>query len=322
MLLVLALFLLVPAIAGLRVVFPVEQTILLVGPGIAVCALVSWVRGGRAWLAIVWLALSGWMLLRPLSAATPFDFLARGWAILLVTIFGVICATGGHRLFLSRALYAVAATFVFASAVVVVTDVSPMRVRRTLADELDRRIAPTQAQWRATQQTEQWQKFREEAPGTAAFFDEMYATYSRIPERTAVVFPALLALESMAALALAWSLFHRISRVRIGPPLGRLRDFRFGDQFVWGLLAGAVILLIPSLESLRGLGLNLLVFFGALYILRGLGVLAWFLGARRLAVAALTVLTLVFWPATAILSLSLGLGDTWIDWRGRPRQAT
>jgi hypothetical protein len=321
-LLALAAFLLVPGFAWLRVVFPVEQTILLVGPAIAVCALASWVQGGRAWLALTWLALSGWMLLRPLGDAAPFEFLARGWAILLVAMFGVVCVVGGRQLFLSRALASIGATFVFASAVLVVTDVSPMRVQRTLSDELDRRAAPWTTQWQATTQSAEWQDLVARNPAWADFTEQMLEWWSAIPDFTVRLFPALLALESLAALALAWTLFHRISRVRLGPPLVRLRDFKFGDQLIWGLLAGTVFAVIPALAALRGLGFNLMLFFGALYVLRGLGVLLWFIGARRLAVVALALMTLVFWPATAILSLTLGLGDTWIDWRGRARQVT
>ena len=73
----LGLFLLVPAFAALRILFPVEQTILLVGPAIGVCALVAWVQGGRVWLALTWLVLSAWMLLRPLDSGSAFEFMAR-----------------------------------------------------------------------------------------------------------------------------------------------------------------------------------------------------------------------------------------------------
>lgn len=316
----LGLFLLVPAFAALRVLFPIEQTILLVGPAIAVCALVAWIQGGRIWLALTWLVLSAWMLLRPLNAASPFDFMARGWAIVLVCMFGIACMLGGRKLFLSRALSAVAATFVFAGSVVLVSDVSPGRVQRTLADELDRRAAPLNAQLQATTSAADWQKFVEENPRFAAMVEQMFDTWNRMPAMTVSYFPALLALESLAALALAWGLFHRISRARLGPPLSRLRDFKFGDQLVWGLLAGIVLVVIPALDALRGLGVNLIIFFGALYILRGLGVLAWFIADRRLALAILLLLALLFTPAVGILALGLGLGDTWVDWRGRARQ--
>jgi hypothetical protein len=195
-------------------------------------------------------------------------------------------------------------------------------VERTLSDELDRRIAPWQAQWLATSQTREWQEFVSENPRLATLVEKGLASWSGLPDVTVVIYPALLALESIAALALAWGLFHRISRTRLGPPLGRLRDFRFGDQLVWGLLAGIVLVIVPSLEAFRGLGYNLIAFFGALYVLRGLGVLAWFIHARRLAVVILILLAFVFPPFIGILALSLGLGDTWLDWRGRARQLT
>ena len=277
-------------------------------------------QGGRLWLALTWLVLSAWMLLRPLEGTSAFEFMARGWAIVLVSMFGIACMLGGRRLFLSRALSAVAATFVFAGAVVLVSNVSSGRVQRTLADELDRRAAPLNAQVQATTAAPEWQTFATNNPRFAAMVEQMLNSWNQMPDVTVSFFPALLALESLAALALAWGLFHRISRTRLGPPLARLRDFRFGDQLVWGLLVGIVLVVIPSLDALRGLGLNLILFFGALYVLRGLGVLAWFIAERRLALAILILLGLLFTPAVGILALGLGLGDTWVDWRGRARQ--
>jgi large subunit ribosomal protein L9 len=262
------------------------------------------------------------MLLRPLGEGTAFEFMARGWAIVLVSMFGIACLLGGRRLFLSRALSAVAATFVFAGAVVLVSKVEPGRVHQTLTSELDRRAAPLNAQLQATTTAPEWQSFVESNPRFAAMVEQMLQTWNDMPDVTVSFFPALLALESLAALALAWGLFHRISRTRVGPPLSRLRDFRFGDQLVWGLLVGIVLVVIPTLGALRGLGVNLIAFFGALYVLRGLGVLAWFIAERRLALAILILLAVVFTPAVGVLALGLGLGDTWIDWRGRARQQT
>jgi uncharacterized protein YybS (DUF2232 family) len=70
---------------------------------------------------------------------------------------------------------------------------------------------------------------------------------------------------------------------------------------------------------------NLLVFFGALYAVRGLAVLAWYLEASRAGapvIAALVVVAMVL-SAPAVLGLGLlGLGDTWMDWRHRPGGAT
>ena len=135
-------------------------------------------------------------------------------------------------------------------------------------------------------------------------------------------FPALLALESLAALALAWSLYHRMSRTRIGPPLAPLKQFRFNDQMVWGFIAGLVIAAMPTLAGLRGLGANLLVFFGALYALRGVGVLSWLFKPGWLTTVAVAVTIPLLFPLYAAGALAFGVGDTWIDWRRRPARPT
>jgi hypothetical protein len=149
----------------------------------------------------------------------------------------------------------------------------------------------------------------------------------------ATVFPALLGLESLLVLALAWALFHRLSRVRIGAPLAPLREFRFNDQFVWGLIVGLVIFLLPSLAGMRGLGSNLVLFFGALYAIRGFGVLSWFLAPGALVAALVVGFAMLWWPVLspvavlgfmllALAAFGLGLGDTWADWRSRARPTT
>ena len=46
-------------ITPLRVVTPIEQSIILLIPALAACALVAWWNGGRAGLALVWVVLAG-----------------------------------------------------------------------------------------------------------------------------------------------------------------------------------------------------------------------------------------------------------------------
>jgi hypothetical protein len=318
----LALFLLVPAIPPLRILAPLEQTIVLVAPLIAVSALIAWWAGGRFWLAALWTATSVWMLWQPLRGGGSYDALGRGWAILLAAVFGVVNLVGLRRPFLSRALSTLALTFAFAAAVILVSNASPSRVHRTLSNELDRRVTAATEKLAQDTQTPEWQRFAADHPSLARLVDESNQRLQDLPRWGVRFFPALLGLESLAALALAWGLFHRISRARIGPPLRPLRRFHLSDQLIWGFLAGVAIIAIPSLESLRGFGLNLVLFFGALYALRGLGVLTWFIAPRRLAMALFVVLAVVFWPIAVIVSVGLGLGDTWIDWRGRVRQMT
>ena len=79
-----------PGAAGLaaavaRLAVPVEQTLLLVIPALAACAVVAWWHGGSAWLAVVWLAFAGWTIAQPFApgaasaAGGGYPSLARGW---------------------------------------------------------------------------------------------------------------------------------------------------------------------------------------------------------------------------------------------------
>ncbi|MGQ0538120.1 MAG: hypothetical protein ACT4R6_04170, partial [Gemmatimonadaceae bacterium] len=80
-------------------------------------------------------------------------------------------------------------------------------------------------------------------------------------------------------------------------------------------------LVLPSFSGLRDVGLNLLFFFGALYALRGFGVLAWYFASHRVGFAFVLIVAVLALPLTSLFSLGVGLGDTWLDWRGRPRPA-
>jgi hypothetical protein len=170
-------------------------------------------------------------------------------------------------------------------------------------------------------------------PQVASLPDELGSRLTMMAETGSKLYPSLLLLESLIARALAWGMYHRISRTRLGAPLGFLKDFRFNDQFVWGLIAGITIVLIPALEFLDGTGRNLLVFFGALYAIRGFGVLSWFMAPGVLAAVLLVGFAMLWWPvlnAVAVLgfmllalaAFGLGLGDTWADWRSRARPTT
>jgi hypothetical protein len=110
----------------------------------------------------------------------------------------------------------------------------------------------------------------------------------------------------------------------LGEPLAALRNFRFNDQLVWGVIAGAVFVLLPQDGPWRTLGFNLLVFFGALYAVRGLGVVVWSLEAIRAGAAAYVLLAvtaaLVSAAAGGALAM-IGLADIWLDFRRRVRQA-
>jgi hypothetical protein len=106
----------------------------------------------------------------------------------------------------------------------------------------------------------------------------------------------------------------------LGPPLADLRDLRFHEALVWGVVAGLVLLVLPLHPAARALSVNLMLFFGALFVLRGLGVLLWFLSPGRAMMVMMVIFTVWFWPVVVTVSAGLGLGDTWFDWRRASRQ--
>jgi hypothetical protein len=200
-------------------------------------------------------------------------------------------------------------------------------VRQAVQSEYARRNVETLTSFRAGLQ--QYPELAKSMPQMPLSPDSLEQRLGVMAETGTELFPSLLLLESLIALALAWATFHRLSRTRLGAPLGRLRDFRFNDQLVWGLIVGLAVVFVPALDFLGGAGRNLLVFFGALYAVRGLGVLSWFFAPGALAVTVVAGLAMLFWPAVAVLgfmllalaAFGLGLGDTWADWRRRMKTA-
>jgi hypothetical protein len=330
LLLAFAAFLLVPT--QLRALLPVDSAVLLFVPALAACALVGWWAGGRVLLVVIWVALSVWITAFPIGPTTAFDNLVRGWSLLLAGAFGLVCLLGDRRPLLARALLAVGITFVLAAVMSLIGPVTLSQASSTVAAEFARRNGETMAALNTLIQThaQQWSDLTTKLPLLADLPSKTEEELAMLSKAGRAIFPALLALESLAALALAWATYHRLSRTRLGAPLRPLRDFRFNDQLVWGLIVGLTIILVPTLTTLRGTGKNLLVFFGALYAMRGFGVLTWFMAPGSLGITIAVGLLLLFTPvlnafaAVAFLmlgvaALALGLGDTWADWRRRAR---
>jgi hypothetical protein len=165
--------------------------------------------------------------------------------------------------------------------------------------------------------TPEWKQLAEKMPGLDSWNDDSESVMREMPDRVATLLPALLAVESLAALALAWGLYQRLTPVKIGPQLSPLTEFRFNDQLIWGAAVGATLCL-PAFADGRTVGLNLLIFFGTLYLIRGLGVLAWIARGRYAVIIILSLIPQVC-IMLGVLALGLGLGDTWLDIRRRAR---
>ncbi len=133
----------------------------------------------------------------------------------------------------------------------------------------------------------------------------------------ATLYPSLLAIASLAALAVAWWAYRRIA-MRDLDPLSPLRDFRFADGLVWLLIAGLVLTVLPLNQLAERAGSNLLAFMAALYALRGIAVLL-VLGVAPgpMGVALAVLMTIVLTPLVVAATFVVGLTDTWLDIRTR-----
>jgi hypothetical protein len=293
---------------------PVKAWHLLLTAIIAACAVIGWIRGAPATTAVLWVAAALWLLLRPGPGGDAYFWLERGWILLVAGVFGLAAVVGGDRPFFGRALLTVLASFVIALAVLGARAGSFERLQAIVSGEFVSRNPAT---------LEAFDTAADEILGAsgnsaavAQNLEQMEEQLRLAPQISTLLAPALLALQTLAALALGWAIFHRLSRVRIGRPLAPLRSFRFNDQLVWGLAVGLTILLLPAFAEAQAVGLNLVVFFAMLYFVRGLGVLA---GVSRGGVFVILVLLFSLFPP--MLS-ALGLSDTWLDWRSRAKAAT
>jgi len=319
-----AALLMVPMVPMLRIMLPVDQTVVLVAPALGACALVGWWAGGRLPLAIVWTGLAGWVLWQFTAGAGTIGLLTCGWAVVLATVFGATTLLQGEgeravRPFFARALAAIGIALALVTILAFAVPDGLHSVLDAIRVEASHRAESALNLWRQTTGTKEWTDLAAQHPEASTMAKQVEAQLQATPGYALLLFPAMLALESLAALALAWAVYHRLGRARLGPPLAALREFRFNDQLVWGLVLGMALVLIPWFAPLSAAGANLLVFFGTIYALRGVGVGLWFLAPGRWVMALLIGFSLFFWYVLGVMALGLGLGDTWLDWRTRAR---
>lgn len=308
--------LLAPLLPFFEALIPIQQTLLLLVPVVAACSIVGWKLGGRLALAVIWITFASWMLLQPAGeAGTQYDQMARGWAVLLAGCFGLANLWGTTTPFFTRALAAVGLAIGLGFLIALTSPSGIARFQRAAGEEFTRRTSATMERVQAGLDDPESRAVLDKVPGMAAVDEQAIEVMRDIPDKAAILLPALLALESLAVLAFAWGLYGRLSPVPIGPPLSQLTEFRFNDQLVWGLAVGATLCLLPAFEEGKNAGYNLLLFFGMLYLIRGIGVLAWIARGRYAWIIVLGLIPQVF----ILVTLALGLGDTWIDLRRRAK---
>jgi hypothetical protein len=227
----------------------------------------------------------------------------RGWAILLGGVFTAFTLVRPTWRLTSRALAATAATAAFVGGVLAIRGEAWMRldaaVVRLVQSELDVTVQMLTA-----------------FGGSGAVTPETLTVMQDLASVRVAVFPALLALESIAALGVAWWARARLLGDR-DRGLSPLRDFRFNDHLVWVLVVGLLLLVLQSGTAAR-LGSNALVLMGALYALRGAAVFLFVSGGMSLLGYIAFGLLLVLVPPVMLGTAALiGIGDTWLDLRSR-----
>ena len=232
----------------------------------------------------------------------------RGWAFLLGGWFVVLTLRRPKSGFLPRALGSVLGAGVVAVALVA--------ARTGRWEVLDWQVGErVRAKFAAG--LEAVRLLQEQGTLSPALATGMYAMI----ESQIQVFPATVALASIAALAVAWWLYVRMAH---GSDQGLLplREFRFNDQLVWLLIGGLGLLMVGG-EGLKRAGSNAIVFMSALYALRGAAVVLFFGGGHSVVGMILLLLALVFAaPVMVVGAFVIGVGDTWLDVRARARAMT
>src|ERR1700682_676741 len=161
----LAALLLLPIGPPLNEVVPIDQTLVLLVPAIAACAIVGWKLGGRAALAIVWLVFAGWILLQPAgSPGTPYDQMARGWAILLAASFGLVSLWNTALPFFPRALSAVGIATGVGFMIALSSPSGIARSQHAAESEFSRRASASIERIEAGRDTPQWREPAAKAP--------------------------------------------------------------------------------------------------------------------------------------------------------------
>jgi Predicted membrane protein (DUF2232) len=306
-----------------QTLLPIHHALALLLPSLAACAVVGWWRGGSALRALGAVACAAWPIWSAARGGISSDTLSAGWSVLAAGSLGLSLVASRSTRFLGKGVVAVLSALIVSALLVVITPSGPAAFERTVDSVLEVRGNADLNNWRvARAQMTRGSTTRADS-ATTAVLDRFESSVSALPQLARMVLPSMLALQTLVAMALAWSLFHRFSRTRLGDDLVRLREFRFNDHWIWSVIVGLVLALLPALEALRPLGVNLLVFFGALYAMRGAAVLAWFLrpGRSLLGLVVGVALLLLLRDGAAIALGLVGLGDTWADWRRRIRPA-
>lgn len=163
----------------------------------------------------------------------------------------------------------------------------------------------------------QWSHSAASSPEMAASIGEAVLRWADIQQQ---VYPAMLALASLPALAIGWYVLGRLTGRPEAP--APTREFRFSDHLVWVFAIGLAAFVLAPEGLVERAGANAAVFMAVLYVVRGGAVITWLLGAIGASAWTwmfLAFATVLLYPVMLGTAFVFGIGDTWLDVRERFR---
>jgi hypothetical protein len=297
--------------------------------GLALIAFVLWAHPSLAGLPFAAL------LLLPASERRPI------WTDALAALVGafsvgmvVLTAISGGRLAAVTSTYIVMVTAAFVALVLL----KPLPILRQasralaiagIATALLIRVIWGPEAWGALA----WQATRDAGLAMRTVVEiapDTFTVYEPMVRFLSLTWPGMLALQTLAGLALAWHLYRRLTPgadagggiAMVGAPT-RFRDFRMGDGWVWGIVAWLGVLILPVSSTLQMAGTNVGLVASVLYVLRGAAIVVTFAEVFGVSAATLVVVGGVA-AALAVPLLfvvpglcTLGITDTWYQYRRR-----
>lgn len=295
----------------------------------------SWWRLGLALLAFVLWA-------HPSLVGLPFAALLLlvpgehrpGWSQPLAGLIGamsasllVLTAQSGARLAAVTSAYIVIVTAAFIG-LILMRPAPPPILRQTLRALVIGGLA-TGALIQILWGSEAWGALAWEATREAGVTmrslvevaPDTFMIYEPMVRFVSLTWPGMLALQTLAGLALAWHLYRRVAAA--GPAPSSFKDFRMGDGWVWGIVAWLGVLILPVSNVLHVAGTNLGLVASVLFMLRGAAIVVTFAEVFGVSVVALVIMAGVA-AALAVPLLfvlpglcTLGITDTWYQYRRR-----
>lgn len=265
----------------------------------------GFVLGMRRW-GVLMAAVLAMTVLVGGGARDGLWYVERGWALLAGGWFAALTLRRPSQPFSGRALGAVAGAAVATALLLAVRAGAWSALEWAVEDRMGRGLATALEALRVIR-------------GGEALPPALVAAVYETVQAQATVFPALMGISTVAALGVAWWLYVRLSSGG-DEGVGPLREFRFNDHLVWVFILGLVLLVTSWEGALSRVGANAVVFMGALYAARGAAVILFLSGGLSLFGYALLAFGLVFLPPLVLTgAVVIGIGDTWLDVRGRMR---